>query len=99
MNYLKLLTAAALFTAALPLAANAQGRGPGSCTPPLGVAVGAAGRAMNGGQLMAGVGQCAPVRGWHNTGGYGFGVGYGQPLAVQPSVAPYDYGETGGYPY
>jgi len=98
MNTVKLLTAGALLTAALPLAANAQGRGYGPCTPPLGMAVGAAGPAMNGGQLMAGVGQCAPVGSWANARGY-WG-GYGRPRVIQPPVAQYGYGDYGaGYPY
>jgi hypothetical protein len=100
MNYLKLLTAGVLLAAALPLgAANAQG--PGPCTPPMNSAVGAAGPAMNSGQLMAGVGQCAPIGGWNNARGYGYRGGYGVPQAVQPPAAQYDsgYGGNGYYPY
>src|SRR5579871_4842715 len=101
MNSLKLLTAASLLTAALPLgAANAQGRGWGPCTPAAGMAVGVAGPAMNGGQLMAGVGQCAPVNGWDNAAAYGNWGGYWQPRAIRPPGAAYgalNYG--GGYPY
>jgi hypothetical protein len=100
MNSMKLLTAAALLIAALPIgAANAQGRGFGPCTPPAGVAVGAAGPAITGGQLMAGVGQCAPVGSWNHAGAYGWG-GYGQPRVAQPPVAAYGaVGYGSGYPY
>jgi hypothetical protein len=111
MNHVKLLTAAVLLTATLPFgAADAQGYGP--CTPPVGVAVGAAGPAMNGGQLMAGVGQCAPIGSrasaggygaWGGAGGYGIGGGYGRPRIVQPSAMRSGYGSYasygGDYPY
>jgi hypothetical protein len=99
MNYVKLLTAAVLLTATLPLgAASAQGRGAGPCTPPVGVAVGAAGPAMNGGQLMAGVGQCAPIGGWHR--GFGYSGGYeGPQIALPPVVQSGDGDYGGGYPY
>lgn len=97
MNYVKLLTAATLLTAALPLgAANAQGRGgPGPCTPPSGVAVGAAGPAMTGGELMAGVGQCAPIGGgWHRA--FGYRGGYEGPQVARPPVVQMGYGDYGG---
>ena len=99
MNTMKLITAGALLTATLPLAANAQGRGYGPCTPPAGVAVGAAGPAMTGGQLMAGAGQCGPVGSSNNAAAYGWG-GYGQPQVAQPPVAAYGaVGYGRGYPY
>ena len=44
--------------------------GPGPCTPPGDKAVGRAGPAMNGGQLMAGVGQCRRIGGWHTAQRY-----------------------------
>jgi len=84
MMNLKKLSAAALLAATLPLAAAspslaqsfAGGRGPGPCTPAGGVAVGAAGPAMNGGQLMAGVGQCGPVSSHQPFGYWGQSYGY-----------------------
>ncbi|WP_426434517.1 hypothetical protein [Bradyrhizobium genosp. P] len=69
MKNLRTLSAAVALAAMLPLAtlspSLAEGRGPGPCTPPDGYAVGAAGPAMNGGQLMAGVGQCQRIGSWH----------------------------------
>jgi hypothetical protein len=69
MKNLRTLSAAVALAALLPLATPtaslAQGRGPGACTPPGGDAVGAAGPAMNGGQLMAGVGQCERIGSWY----------------------------------
>jgi hypothetical protein len=89
MTNLKQLSAAALMVATLPLAAAspslaqttlaqsfAAGRGPGPCTPAAGVAVGAAGPAMNGGQLMAGVGQCGQVSSHQPYGYWGQSYGY-----------------------
>jgi hypothetical protein len=67
MTGLKTLGVAIALAATLPLmaptASLARGRGPGPCTPPAGHAVGAAGPAMSGGQLMAGVGQCQRIAG------------------------------------
>jgi hypothetical protein len=71
-NTLKTWGAAAALAAVLALAANpgfAQGyygQGYGPCTPPAGMAVGAAGPALSGGQLMAGVGQCRSIASWHH---------------------------------
>jgi hypothetical protein len=84
MKGLKLLSAAALLTAIVPLTTTssfAAGRGPGPCTPPSGMAVGANGPALSGGQLMAGVGQCRRG-GWdspryYRDRGYDYGYGYG----------------------
>jgi hypothetical protein len=101
MKQLKRLSVAALMVATVPLAASspslAAGRGPGWCTSSSESAVGAAGPAMNGGQLMAGVGQCRRL-GSHNgygywnsgygDGGYGYGYGYG-PGWETPAYAPY----------
>lgn len=74
MKTLKTMSAAVALAAMLPLAtlspSFAQGGGPGPCTPPGGDAVGAAGPAMNGGQLMAGVGQCQRVGSWDGQRGY-----------------------------
>ena len=76
MKGLKRLSAAVVVIV-LPLATSsttlAQGWGP--CTQP-GTAVGAEGPAMNGGQLMAGVGQCERIGSWHHAPGY-WGPGYG----------------------
>ena len=98
MTRMKLVSAAALTATILPLAtlspSFAAGRGPGACTPPAGSAVGAAGPAMNGGQLMAGVGQCRPVAGWHETNTYGYwgpGYGYDEPGWGAPAYAPDAY--------
>lgn len=91
MKWLKLLSAVALLTAILPLSTSntslAAGRGWGPCTRPGNSAVGPEGPAMNGGQLMAGVGQCQRIGSWHHArpywgGGYGaryWGGGYGAP--------------------
>jgi hypothetical protein len=68
MKNLRILSAAIALAAILPLAAPsasiAAERGPGACTTPAGDAVGADGPAMNGGQLMAGVGQCHRIGSW-----------------------------------
>jgi hypothetical protein len=77
MKGLKRLSAAVVVIV-LPLATSsttlAQGWGP--CTRPGGTAVGAEGPAMNGGQLMAGVGQCRRIGSWYRASGY-WGPGYG----------------------
>ena len=72
-NTLKTWGAAAALAAVLPLAAASPsfaqsyyGQGYGPCTPPAGMAVGAAGPAMSGGQLMAGVGQCRSIASWNH---------------------------------
>jgi hypothetical protein len=69
MRNLRVLSAAVALAAILPLATPsaslAADRGAGACTPPAGDAVGAAGPAMNGGQLMAGVGQCQRIDSWY----------------------------------
>jgi hypothetical protein len=77
MKNLRTLSAAVALAAILPLAtvsaSLAADRGPGPCTPPAGDAVGAAGPAMNAGQLMAGVGQCERLGSWYphyNTDAY-----------------------------
>jgi hypothetical protein len=81
MKNLRTLGAAIALAAILPLATPsaslAQDRGPGFCTPPAGDAVGAAGPAMNAGQLMAGVGQCHRIGGWYPYSGAGGYVRYG----------------------
>jgi len=91
MTRMKLASAAVLMATILPLATSspslAAGRGPGPCTPPGDQAVGAAGPAMSGGQLMAGVGQCRPIDSWHhaNTTGYwGSSYGYDEPRWAPP---------------
>lgn len=93
MTRLKLVGAAILLSATLPLATAgssfAATWGPGPCTPPGDKAVGRAGPAMNGGQLMAGVGQCRRIGGWHTAqryrapayayGAAGWAPGWGAP--------------------
>jgi hypothetical protein len=86
MTHLKRLSMAALMAAIVPFAASspsfAEGRGPGSCTPGGGDAVGAAGPAMNAGQLAAGVGQCRSFGSYHRTYGYqspGYAYDYARP--------------------
>jgi len=65
MSRSKTLSSAAALGASLSLVAGslsfAEGQGLGPCTYPGGVAVGPEGPAMNGGQLMAGVGQCRRI--------------------------------------
>lgn len=76
MQTLKLLSAAALVVLPLATAGSALAQGPGPCTRPGNSAVGWEGPAMNGGQLMAGVGQCRPIAGGHHPrvhGGYAYG--------------------------
>ena len=100
MNGLKLLSAAALLTAIVPLTTTsslAAGRGPGPCTPPSGMAVGADGPAMSGGQLMAGVGQCRSIGSWdspryYRDRGYDYGYSNGYAPGWGAGVArDYDY--------
>ena len=98
MTRMKLVSAAALMAAVLPLATAspslAAGRGPGWCTPANGQAVGAAGPAMSGGQLMAGVGQCRSPGIWQHTNTYGYvgpGYGYDEPSWAAPAYAPDAY--------
>lgn len=90
MTHLKRLGVAALLAATVPLAASSPGLagGPGWCTPSLGTAVGAAGPAMNGGQLMAGVGQCQRLASPEPYAYWAPGPGYGPA---------YDHGNSYGY--
>ena len=93
MTNLRTLSAAVALAAMLPLAVPtaslATYRGPGPCTPPAGAAVGAAGPAMSGGQLMAGVGQCQRIGSWHpHYGGGAYAMG---PLASDPYAASDPY--------
>ena len=96
MTNLKRLSAAALMVATLPLAASssslAAGRGPGWCTPSSESSVGAAGPAMNGGQLMAGVGQCRRLSSYgpyaYSTG-YAYGPNYGYGYETPAYVPDY----------
>ncbi len=83
MKTLRTLSVAAALATLLPLAAPsmsfAADRGAGLCTPPGGDAVGDAGPAMNGGQLMAGVGQCQRIGTWHpDYSGPQYAVGRGR---------------------
>jgi hypothetical protein len=98
MTRMKLVSAAALMATILPLATSspslAAGQGPGACTPPGDQAVGAAGPAMSGGQLMAGVGQCRPIGGWQHANSYGYwgpSYGYYEPGWGAPAYAPDAY--------
>ncbi|GLR86390.1 hypothetical protein [Bradyrhizobium iriomotense] len=100
MTRLKLVSAAALTAMILPLATSspslAAGRGPGWCTPSSENVVGAAGPAMSGGQLMAGVGQCRNLSSWHHTNSYGYwgrsyGYGYSEPGWGAPAYVPDEY--------
>jgi hypothetical protein len=95
----KRIAAVALLTVVLPVATAstsfALGRGPGVCTPPAGKAVGAAGPAMSGGQLMAGVGQCRRVGTlYHAHSAYRYGYRPAYRYAYRPA---YTYG-TGFWP-
>ena len=67
--YCKRIAAVAALTVAMTgaTASTSFARGPGRCTPPGNSAVGAAGPAMNGGQLMAGIGQCRRIGSLHHT--------------------------------
>ncbi|WP_325742716.1 hypothetical protein [Bradyrhizobium sp.] len=87
-NTLKTWGATAALAAVLPLAAASPGfaQGYGPCTPPAGMAVGAAGPAMSGGQLMAGVGQCQSIASWHR------GHHYRRPVAVAGWNSAYNDG-------
>jgi hypothetical protein len=103
MKRLKLLSAAAMLTAILPLVTSsfAAAQGPGPCTRPGNMAVGPEGPAMNGGQLMAGVGQCRSIGSWYNAraywgGGYG-GPGWGPNYYGRPGWGPTYYGGPYGY--
>jgi len=92
-NTLKAWGAAAALAAVLPLAAASPGfaqgyygQGYGPCTAPAGMAVGAAGPALSGGQLMAGVGQCRSIASWNHghlrryrAAVAGYGGGWGGP--------------------
>lgn len=95
MTHLKRLSVAAAMAAIVPLAASspslAAGRGPGWCTPSSESAVGAAGPAMSGGQLAAGVGQCRSFGSYHQTYGYrspGYAYGYAEPGWAAPVDEP-----------
>ncbi|MBK3660543.1 hypothetical protein JJE66_04665 [Bradyrhizobium diazoefficiens] len=97
MTHLKRLSVAAVMAATVSLAASspslAAGRGPGWCTPSSESAVGAAGPAMNGGQLAAGVGQCRRLGSYHHTYSYrspGYAYGYAEPGWGAPVDEP-DY--------
>ena len=92
MTNLRTLSAAVALAAMLPLATPtaslAAGRGPGPCTPPAGYAVGAAGPAMSGGQLMAGVGQCQRIGSWYpryGAGAYAVGPAPSNPYYGAPN--------------
>ena len=90
MKNLRTLSAAVALAAMLPLVTPtaslaAYRRGLDPCTPPGGDAVGAAGPAMNGGQLMAGVGQCERIDSWYphyRAGAYAIGPLAGDPYAA-----------------
>lgn len=98
MKRLKLLSAAAVLSAMLPLAtaSTSLAQGPGPCTPPGNSAVGAAGPAMNSGQLMAGVGQCQPIGSWHNAYNYN-AYNYWDGGYRRPGLRTRYYGGPGYY--
>ena len=86
MTRLKLLSAVALLTVILPLSTSSSlAQGPGPCTRPGNSAVGPEGPAMNGGQLMAGVGQCERIGSWNPH--YGTRT---DPTGAAPSNPYYD---------
>jgi hypothetical protein len=101
MTRVKLLGAAAALAVILPFAtASSSFAGPGPCTPAGGSVVGSAGPAMNGGQLMAGVGQCRRIasgmqpayRGYWGGSSYDRGPGWGQAYYHgQPDFYGTDY--------
>ncbi|WP_128968037.1 hypothetical protein [Bradyrhizobium guangdongense] len=65
------LIAASLVAATVASPSFAQGPGPGPCTSSGNSAVGVEGPAMNGGQLMAGVGNCRHRHArWRDSYGY-----------------------------
>jgi hypothetical protein len=70
----------------------AAGQGPGPYTPPAGHAVGAAGPAMSGGQLMAGVGQARPIGAWRHHG-------YARAPAWNWGAGGYATGDVAGNPH
>jgi hypothetical protein len=92
MKKLTLLSAVAAMTLVFASSSSyAQGWGP--CTQPGNSAVGADGPAMNGGQLMAGVGQCRRIgRRARNSDAYDY---YGGPVDGSWG-RPYGY-RDGGY--
>lgn len=97
MKNLRTLSAAIALAAILPLATPsaslAAQRGPGACTMPAGDAVGEDGPAMNGGQLMAGVGQCQRIGSWYphyGAGAYARGAAPSNPYYAGP-----DYQDAG----
>jgi hypothetical protein len=79
MKKLTLLGAVAAMTLVFASGSSyAQGQGWGPCTQPGNSAVGADGPAMNGGQLMAGTGQCRRIgRRARNSDAYNY---YGGPV-------------------
>jgi hypothetical protein len=85
MKNLRTLSAAVALAALLPLATPTASLAADRCTPPGGDAVGSAGPAMNGGQLMAGVGQCERIDSWRpHYGGGAYALGR---LASDPYAA------------
>ncbi|MBR0685090.1 hypothetical protein JQ594_04130 [Bradyrhizobium manausense] len=88
MTIAKTLGFAAIAIAATGVS-SASFAGPGPCTSSKGMAVGIEGPAMNGGQRMAGVGNCRHGR-WRNSYGYYRG----------PVDSSYGYDDRGyGYPH
>jgi len=85
LRTLSVAVALAILPLAAPSAGFAAERGPGACTSPGGDAVGDVGPAMNGGQLMAGVGQCERIGSWNPH--YGTRT---DPTGAAPSNPYYD---------
>jgi hypothetical protein len=99
------LSAAVALGAILPLATASSSfvQGPGPRTPPMGHAVGAAGPAMSGGRLMAGVGQCQTIGAWPHhddwrAGAWGLGPGPYASWGAGPYAPGFATGQGAG-PY
>jgi len=83
MTNLRTLSAAVALAAMLPLATPTASLAAGR-----GYAVGAAGPAMSGGQLMAGVGQCQRIGSWYpryGAGAYAVGPAPSNPYYGAPN--------------
>lgn len=91
MKIVPSMGAIAAVIAVTAMASPSFAQGPGPCTSSGNSAVGAEGPAMNGGQLMAGVGDCRhrPAR-WRNSYGY-----YQAPARGYYDRGAYDRGYDG----
>ena len=95
MNALKILGATAAVIAAVTTS-SASFAGPGPCTSGGGYAVGVDGPAMNGGQRMAGVGNCRYGH-WRNSNAYYDGPRYETRYRTYGYERPYGYDRDYGY--